>query len=376
MRDATGRNDTGRAGRAGRYDRPSGPAGPAALGAVRPQEGVDPGADGGADGFTPQQGITCRRRAGYAWAPEGAANQGEAHLDTLTVRVVPENSSRLGALTSGQADAVSAIAPVNVAKLKSDPEFTVQSAIAPGVPFSHNPNTEEGLLADVRLRKALRAGIDWSLIVEKLYFGVHPPARGPLSPTTPGFSQSVADRYEHDPAAAAGLLDEAGWTTRDAEGYRTKDGRRLILDFLHVGDYFGPHVALATQIQAAAKQLRQLLAGRPAPRLRQHAPPHHQDRQQRGPHREAGVDAKLAEALASGDPVDLLTGLRAGSDQLRAEIVREYGLDRPLPLQYLTHLGHMVQGDLGDSYVLHLPVRTAIGRQLGATLALLSPPCR
>ncbi|GJF32073.1 ABC transporter permease [Kitasatospora sp. NE20-6] len=80
----------------------------------------------------------------------------------------------------------------------------------------------------------------------------------------------------------------------------------------------------------------------------------------------------LALHLTSGDPVDLITGLRASSDQLRAEIVREYGLDRPLPLQYLTYLGHILQGDLGHSYVLHLPVRTAIGQQLGATLALLA----
>ncbi|MGW4896455.1 ABC transporter permease [Kitasatospora sp. NPDC004240] len=80
----------------------------------------------------------------------------------------------------------------------------------------------------------------------------------------------------------------------------------------------------------------------------------------------------LSLHLTSGDPVDLLTGLRASSDQLRAEIVSEYGLDRSLPVQYLTYLGHLLQGDLGDSYVLHLPVRTAIGQQLGATLELLA----
>ncbi|GGV36138.1 ABC transporter permease [Kitasatospora herbaricolor] len=82
--------------------------------------------------------------------------------------------------------------------------------------------------------------------------------------------------------------------------------------------------------------------------------------------------AFLALHLTSGDPVDLLTGLRASSDGLRAEIVREYGLDRPLALQYLTFLSHILQGDLGDSYVLHLPVRTAIGQQLGSTLQLLA----
>ncbi|MGW4896456.1 ABC transporter substrate-binding protein [Kitasatospora sp. NPDC004240] len=285
-----------------------------------------------ADGFTPQQGITYQRRADYAWAPEGAANQGPAHLDGLTVRIVPDNSSRLGALTSGQVEAASSIAPVNVARLDSDPKFAVQRAVAPGVPFSYNPNTEKGPLSDVRLRKALRTGVDWSLIVERLYFKVFPPAKGPLSPSTPGFSQAVADQYKHDPAAAAKLLDEAGWTTRDAENYRTKDGKRLTLEFLYVGDYFGPHVALATQIQAAAKELgielknqnldagsyvKRVLAGDydllnssannfspDALRLvfgSGHVPTAKIDNNA-ARYRDPGVDAKLAEALAAGDP--------------------------------------------------------------------------
>ncbi|MEU4116986.1 ABC transporter substrate-binding protein [Kitasatospora sp. NPDC028055] len=208
-----------------------------------------------AEGFTPQQGITYQRRADYAWAPEGAANRGPAHLDRLTVRIVPDSSSRQGALTSGQADAAAAIAPVNVAKLKADPKFTVQSAVSPGVPWSLNPNTEKGPLADVRLRRALRNGIDWHLIVQKLYFGVFPAATGPLSPSTPQYAAGVADRYRYDAAAAGKLLDEAGWTARDGEGYRTRDGKRLSLDFLYIGEYFSQYTALATQIQAAAKDL-------------------------------------------------------------------------------------------------------------------------
>ncbi|MFB7910464.1 ABC transporter substrate-binding protein [Kitasatospora sp. NPDC056076] len=208
-----------------------------------------------AEGFTPQQGITYQRRADYAWAPEGAANRGAAHLDRLTVRIVPDSSSRQGALTSGQADAAAAIAPVNVAKLKADPKFTVQSAVSPGVPWSLNPNTEKGPLADVRLRRALRNGIDWHLIVQKLYFGVFPAATGPLSPSTPQYAAGVADQYRYDAAAAGKLLDEAGWTARDGEGYRTRDGKRLSLDFLYIGEYFGQYTALATQIQAAAKDL-------------------------------------------------------------------------------------------------------------------------
>ena len=50
---------------------------------------------------------------------------------------------------------------------------------------------------------------------------------GSLSPTTPFYSDATEDAYPYDPERANELLDEAGWTGRDSEGYRTKDGQRL-----------------------------------------------------------------------------------------------------------------------------------------------------
>ncbi|MEV7908213.1 ABC transporter permease, partial [Streptomyces anulatus] len=79
-----------------------------------------------------------------------------------------------------------------------------------------------------------------------------------------------------------------------------------------------------------------------------------------------------AVRLMPGDTADILAGLTRTTPALRAQIVREYQLDRPLPLQYLGYLGRLLRGDLGDSYVLRIPVARAIGQQLGATLDLLA----
>ncbi len=46
------------------------------------------------------------------------------------------------------------------------------------------------------------------------------------------------------------------------------------------------------------------------------------------------------------------------------------GLDRPLPVQYVTYLAGLLRGDLGYSYISQLPVSTLIGEQLGATVML------
>jgi peptide/nickel transport system permease protein len=73
--------------------------------------------------------------------------------------------------------------------------------------------------------------------------------------------------------------------------------------------------------------------------------------------------------LVPGDPVRLALGTRydqATYDALRARS----GLDRPLPVQYLTYLGHAVTGDLGVSFRSGQPVSVLVAERLPATLSL------
>jgi len=54
--------------------------------------------------------------------------------------------------------------------------------------------------------------------------------------------------------------------------------------------------------------------------------------------------------LVPGDTADALLGLRQDKDgELRRQIVEEYGLDRPLPVQYGRWVADAVRGDFGDS---------------------------
>jgi len=66
----------------------------------------------------------------------------------------------------------------------------------------------------------------------------------------------------------------------------------------------------------------------------------------------------FALRLMPGDPVLAILGGPSGnpSPETIAEATREYGLDKPLAVQYALYLGRLVQGDLGVSYSQHLPV--------------------
>jgi peptide/nickel transport system permease protein len=78
------------------------------------------------------------------------------------------------------------------------------------------------------------------------------------------------------------------------------------------------------------------------------------------------------EQLMPGDPgVAVLGG--AGSHPSPAQVAavdHQYGFDRPVIAQYFTFMGHLLQGDLGDSYALKQQVTTVIAQQVGPTLAL------
>ncbi len=59
--------------------------------------------------------------------------------------------------------------------------------------------------------------------------------------------------------------------------------------------------------------------------------------------------------LIPGDPAQLIAGPDATPADV--EVVRtSLGLDRPLPVQYLSFVGHALQGDFGKSFRTNRPV--------------------
>jgi peptide/nickel transport system permease protein len=84
-----------------------------------------------------------------------------------------------------------------------------------------------------------------------------------------------------------------------------------------------------------------------------------------------GVSVLTFGLLFAGptDAAQALSGARAQAASI--EMLRErLGLDRPVHEQYVTYLGGLVRGDLGDSYYFDRPVREALLERLPATALL------
>lgn len=82
------------------------------------------------------------------------------------------------------------------------------------------------------------------------------------------------------------------------------------------------------------------------------------------------VGVFLLIRLIPGDPALVLLGNDADAASL-AGVRADLGLDRPLPVQFLTWLEHAVQGDLGRSIVSGEPVGTLILSHFGLTATVV-----
>ncbi|HTJ31726.1 MAG TPA: ABC transporter permease [Dactylosporangium sp.] len=75
--------------------------------------------------------------------------------------------------------------------------------------------------------------------------------------------------------------------------------------------------------------------------------------------------------LVPGDPATANLGQRAIGDPAAVAAFRsKYGLDKPLPVQYVTYLGNLVQGNLGQSQQSHRAVAEDLGEYVPATIEL------
>ena len=154
------------------------------------------------------------------------------HFARITVRVI-ENTAALEAnLLSGAVDYVAGELGFSIDQALS---FERRNGDAfkflykPGLVYEHiDLNLDNPILADRRVRRALLYALDRETLVATLFGGKQPVAHSNVNPLDWVNSDDVPV-YPYDPATAAALLDEAGWTVFK-DGVRHKStGERLSL---------------------------------------------------------------------------------------------------------------------------------------------------
>ena len=177
----------------------------------------------------PQIEVVLERNPDYAWGPAGFQD-GAAYLDTLTFKLILEDETRVAALETGEANIVDEIPATRVQSFQDSGAFQLLAAPKHGIARSNFFNVTLPPADDIRVRQAILHAVDVEGISQAVFRGVYPVARQILTEGVRFYDESAANMYPYDPERAIALLEEAGWTEINADGYRTKDGQELFIN--------------------------------------------------------------------------------------------------------------------------------------------------
>jgi peptide/nickel transport system substrate-binding protein len=197
-------------------------------------------------GDGPYHFVSWRRGEGLRYAANPVYWRGRPAVAALDVRVIPDPSTNLLLLQSGELD-WNLVAPVQLAVLRGKPNIDfvkVPTAVVAGLAF----NTSHPPLDDVVVRRALAMSIDRDAIAKKVTFGVYPVTNMIQPQFSWAFDPSVREpRY--DPRAADRTLDATGWR-RGPDGIRRRNGSPLHLVYVQFPETMtGVRVAAAVQAE-------------------------------------------------------------------------------------------------------------------------------
>jgi len=145
-----------------------------------------------------------------------------ALLDRVVFTILPEESSRLVALESGEVDLVDNVPPDAARRLEESGKVRI-TAVGGRRFYYLQWNFANPLFAGADIRKALSLAIDRERMVETLLLGFGSPANGPILPAIWNHHESLApDPF--DPVRARRMLAAAGWRDSDGDGVVEKDG--------------------------------------------------------------------------------------------------------------------------------------------------------
>jgi peptide/nickel transport system substrate-binding protein len=204
--------------------------------------------------WTHQQSISLVRNEGYTSPPADAAHTGKAYLKAIDWRFLPDSASRYAALTAGTVDAIDNVQPDTLVAAKKSKDIVALDAPRPGASNRIELNSSIAPFDDARVREAFIRSANVNDAVTSLFFGTAKRSYSALS-SVEKFGVSEPKLFGYDQKAAATLLDAAGWGTKNADGYRTKNGKVLELDFpVSTNQSIPAEQSLFEQLQATSKQ--------------------------------------------------------------------------------------------------------------------------
>jgi peptide/nickel transport system substrate-binding protein len=185
-----------------------------------------------------------RRGEGLRYDANSHYWRGKPGVASLAIRTVPDPSTNLLLLQSGDVD-WNLLAPAQVAVVRGNPQLRfvkVPTAVVAGLAF----NTARPPLDDARLRRAIAMSVDRATISRKITLGIYPVTNMLQPQFSWAFDPSVREPA-YDPRAADAAFDAAGWP-RGPDGLRRRNGTALRLVYVQF-----PETATGVRVAATVQ---------------------------------------------------------------------------------------------------------------------------
>ncbi len=156
------------------------------------------------------------------------------YLDHIQFRFYSSNQTVFNAYEAGEVEGIAKITAPDLPRARAFPSLNLFSAqIAEyGLVFLNLRRSDLPFFQEPEVRQALLYTLDRQQIIDDVLEGQALVAHGPLIPGTWAYKSDIP-RYEHDLERANGLLNNAGWIQRAADGgWRGKGGQRLAFTLL------------------------------------------------------------------------------------------------------------------------------------------------
>lgn len=177
------------------------------------------------DSWEREQQVNLVRNEEYVRPVETDRDEDLSYLDGITWRIIPEAATRYAALQSGEVDVIDNAQPDTIQSAE-DANIGHLDAPRPGASNRVELNSSQAPFDDQLVREAFIRSVDVNGGIESLFFDTAPRSYSLLSSVEPlGYSDESL--FTQDVEHANELLDEAGWTERDDDDVRMKDGERL-----------------------------------------------------------------------------------------------------------------------------------------------------
>jgi len=172
---------------------------------------------------------TLERRANYNWGPAALGHTGPAYLNSITYKVVADESTREQAVVAGDAQVDFNVTPSDIPSLEGQ-GFTVGTPRYLGFVDGFQVDAGVAPTNSLPVRQALQHAINRTQILDTVYPKGWDLATSFIQSNVPETANDSA-LFSYDPALAERLLTEAGWVT-GSDGYRHKAGQTLDLTLI------------------------------------------------------------------------------------------------------------------------------------------------